>query len=482
MPFFDSKNLYKMGTKILQILAVLMISVGATAFAQDRHIPSSRQQVMLSYSPLVKQVSPAVVNIYTKRVVTKRYSPFGGDPFFEQFFGRGFGGGLNRQQLESSLGSGLIVDSSGVVVTNAHVIKGAQEISVVLSDGREFDAELSLADESSDLAVLRMETEGEKLPAARLQASENLEVGDIVLAIGNPFGVGQTVTSGIISALARSSLNINDFNFFIQTDAAINPGNSGGPLVAMDGSVVGINTAIYSRSGGSLGIGFAIPSEMVATVVAAEKSGATNASAVRPWIGAGGQSVTADIADSLGLNRPAGVLISTIHKSSPARKAGLKVGDVVTAINGKKINDPAELKFRLATVPIGDMADLTILRQGKTKTLKMEAMTPPDDPPRNATALKGNHLLNGATVGNLNPRVSVELGIETDREGVVVLDVDRRTRSSRLLSPGDIIVAVNDDEIEDIGDLERELKQAESRNDFGLTLERNGQVSRIVIR
>lgn len=471
-----------MGMKILQILAVLMIGVGATAFAQGRDVPSSREQVMLSYSPLVKQVSPSVVNIYTKRVVTRRYSPFGSDPFFEQFFGRGLGGGLTKRQLESSLGSGLIIDSTGVVVTNAHVIKGAQEISVVLNDGREFDAKLSLADESSDLAILRMDTKGESLPAARLQASENLEVGDIVLAIGNPFGVGQTVTSGIVSALARSSLNVNDFNFFIQTDAAINPGNSGGPLVAMDGSVIGINTAIYSRSGGSLGIGFAIPSEMVATVIAAEKSGATNASAVRPWIGASGQSVTADIADSLGLNRPAGVLISNIHKASPARKAGLKVGDVITSINDKVINDPAELKFRLATVPIGEMADLTILRQGKKKTLKMEAMMPPDDPPRDETALKGNHLLSGATVGNLNPRVGVELGIETDREGVVVLEVDRRTRSSRLLTPGDIIVAINDDEIEDIEDLQKELKQAETRNSFGLTVERNGQISRIVIR
>ena len=307
-------------------------------------------------------------------------------------------------------------------------------------------------------------------------------MGDIVLAIGNPFGVGQTVTSGIVSATARSSLNINDFNFFIQTDAAINPGNSGGPLVAMDGSVIGINTAIYSQDGGSLGIGFAIPSEMVATVIAAEKSGAQNAGVVRPWVGASGQTVTSDIADSLGLNRPAGVLISAIHKASPARKAGLKVGDVVTAINGRDIHDPAELKFRLATVPIGDKADLDVFRQGKKMTLKMEAMVPPNDPPRNDTLLKGNHLLNGVTVGNLNPLVGVELGIEQDREGVVVLKVDRNKGASRLVTSGDIILSVNDDEVDDIKDLERELEQAAARGVFDLTLERNGRISRIVVR
>jgi len=449
--------------RIIQFFAILFILVGLGTFVEAREIPQSRAEIQMSFSPLVKQVSPAVVNIYTKRVVTRRVNSFMNDPFFDQFFGGAFNGrGLSRNQVESSLGSGLIVDASGLVVTNAHVVKDAQEISVVLNDGREFDATISLSDKSADL-----------------KPSESLEVGDLVLAIGNPFGVGQTVTSGIISALARSSLNINDFNFFLQTDAAINPGNSGGPLVAMDGSVIGINTAIYSRSGGSLGIGFAIPSEMVATVIAAAKSGAKNASAVRPWIGAGGQAVTSDIAASLGLARPRGVLISNIHPSSPAKKAGLKVGDVVTEINDRTIIDPAELKFRLATVPIGQMADLTVYRNGKTRRLEMEAMTPPNDPPRNDTVLEGNHILNGVTVGNLNPAVGVELGIETEREGVVVLKTSGR---NRLVRAGDIILGVNDDEVEDIKDLERELKQAERRGVFDITIERNGQTRRVVIR
>lgn len=463
--------------RIIQFFAILFIVIGVSTFIEAQEVPQSRTQVQLSFAPLVKKVSPAVVNIYTKRVVTRRVSPFMADPFFDDFFGRGFGG-LSRRQVENSLGSGLIMGSDGVVITNAHVVKDAQEISVVLNDGREFDARVSLTDKSADLAVLRMETKGEKLPFAQLKPSEALEVGDLVLAIGNPFGVGQTVTSGIISALARSSLNINDFNFFIQTDAAINPGNSGGPLVAMDGSVIGINTAIYSRSGGSLGIGFAIPSEMVATVIAAEKSGAKTAEAVRPWIGAGGQAVTADIASSLGLERPRGVLISNLHKESPAKKAGLKVGDVVTKVNERDIADPAELRFRLATVPIGEMADLTIFRDGKTRRLKMEAMIAPNDPPRNDTVLQGSHILNDVTVGRLNPAVLVELGIETKRDGVVILKSGR----NRFVRAGDIIVSINEDKIEDIKDLRRELKQAETRGEFDLRIERKGQIQRIVVR
>jgi len=261
----------------LFVLIGCLVLSGPALAENPKIVPAGRNQVNLSFAPLVKQVAPAVVNIYTKRTVTRSAHPFINDPFFQQFFGGNLapdlGGGLTRKQVEGALGSGVIIDADGIVVTNAHVIRGADEISIVLSDGREFPATLSLKDDHSDLAILRVDTDGEKLPAARLRSSEDMEVGDLVLAVGNPFGVGQTVTSGIVSALSRSSLNISDYNFFIQTDAAVNPGNSGGPLVAMDGGVVGINTAIYSQSGGSLGIGFAIPSEMVQTVVAAEANG-----------------------------------------------------------------------------------------------------------------------------------------------------------------------------------------------------------------
>lgn len=226
---------------LIRLLSAVLVLIAALPARAE--VPQNRAQMQLSFAPVVKQVSPAVVNIYTKRVVTRSYSPFANDPFFSQFFGSSMLGQHMRKQVENSLGSGVIVESAGLAITNAHVIKGAQEIKVVLQDGREFDAELALEDDASDLALLRIAAKGEDLPAVTLKPSETLEVGDLVLAIGNPFGVGQTVTSGIVSAKARSSLNINDFNFFIQTDAAINPGNSGGALVALDGSVVGINSA-----------------------------------------------------------------------------------------------------------------------------------------------------------------------------------------------------------------------------------------------
>ncbi len=438
------------------------------ALAQDtsgdaeRALPESRAEVQLSFSPLVKKIAPAVVNIYTKRVVTRSYHPFMNDPMFAPFFKDQTFGRRMKKQVEGALGSGVIVDGAGLIVTNSHVIREAQEITVVLNDGREFDATLALLDEPSDLAILRVDTKGEALPAAALKPSESLEVGDMVLAIGNPFGVGQTVTSGIVSALARSSLNISDFNFFIQTDAAINPGNSGGPLVAMDGGVIGINSAIYSRDGGSLGIGFAIPSEMVASVIAAEKSGGSK-SVVRPWLGVTAQAVTNDIAQSLNLPRPVGALITVLHESSPLAKAGLKVGDVVTSVNGKEIHDPSEMKFRMATVPLGGKATMEAISGGAKKTYEVEAMAAPDSPPRDETKLEGAHLLNGATVANMNPAVAVELGLfGKEEEGVVVLKVSEGATASRLVAPGDMLVAINDVLIKNVSDVEKALSKIDT--------------------
>lgn len=468
-----------MRTRLLQIFAVALIAIGCTAFAQERVVPDSRSAMTMSFSPVVKQISPAVVNIYTKRVVTQRLNPFFSDPFFRQFFGDM--GGLSRQQLESSLGSGVIVDGSGLIVTNSHVVRGAQEIVAVLNDGREFDATIALDDPRSDIAVLRVDTKSESLPYAPLKPSENLEVGDIVIAIGNPFGVGQTVTSGIVSALARSTLDINDFNFFIQTDAAINPGNSGGPLVTTDGGVVGINTAIYSRTGGSLGIGFAVPSEMVATVVAAAKSGKEKAAIVRTWVGVSGQAVTADIANSLGLNRPAGVLINALHSASPLAEEGMKIGDVVTAVNGRMIRDPAEMKFRLATIPIGEDVTIDYLRRGKAGSVTVTAMAPPDKPAREETVLKGNHILGGVKVANINPAVGVELNLDKE-SGVVVTGVAEGRRVSRLLRAGDIIHSLNDRDVKTVRELQAALKLAAAQGIYALTIERDGEKTQIVVR
>lgn len=472
-----------MTKRALQIFAAFCIVIGASAFAQERTVPRSEQQLTLSYAPVVKKIAPAVVNIYTKRVVRARVSPFMADPMFERFFGELAPRGLTREQVESSLGSGVILDPSGLIVTNAHVVKDAEEIVVALSDRREYDARVSLIDTPSDIAVLRIDTKGELLPHASLKPSESLEVGDIVIAIGNPFGVGQTVTSGIVSALARSTLNINDFNFFIQTDAAINPGNSGGPLVSIDGGVVGINSAIYSRSGGSLGIGFAVPSEMVATVIAAEKSGGSPTKSItRTWLGISGQQVTADIAESLNLNRPAGVLITSIHPVSPLLKEGMEVGDVVVRINGREVMDTAELKFRLATLPLGENATLEVLRKGAPLSFTVKAMAPPDSPSRDETKLDGPHPLSGATVSNINPAVSVEQNISTDTKGVVVTGVASGRSASRLLQPGDIILSVNNKAVASVKELQATLKDGEGRSAFALLIERDGQKTQIVIR
>ena len=480
LPQSISKNLC-MGTRVLQIFAVLFILAGASAFAQDRMVPRSEDEVTLSFAPLVKKTSPAVVNIYTKRIVQTQVSPMMADPMFQRFFGDMGMRGLTKEQVQSSLGSGVIVEPDGLIVTNAHVVKGAQEIMVVLNDRREFEAKLSLLDEKSDLAILRVDAKGELLPHAPLKPSENLQVGDIVIAIGNPFGVGQTVTSGIVSALARSTLNINDFDFFIQTDAAINPGNSGGPLVATDGGVVGINSAIYSRSGGSLGIGFAIPSEMVATVIAAEKSG-SRAAVSRAWLGINGQQVSADIADSLGLNRPMGVLINKIHPDSPLKKEGMEVGDVVIKINGRDVHDAAELKFRLATLPLGQDVTLDVLRKGKPESFTVKTQSPPDVPARDETLIEGNNPLSGAKFANINPAVAVEYNVETAGTGVIVTDVTSSRGMSRLLQRGDIISAINGKDIDSVKTLKSALKEAATAKKFALVLERNGQKTQIILR
>lgn len=468
--------------KTISRVLCLFLAVTAVnpAAAQDRVIPQNREHVQLSFAPVVKEISPAVVNIYTKRTVTRAYSPFMNDPFFSRFFGQGMFGQRMQRQAESSLGSGVIVDAQGLVVTNSHVIKGADEITVVLNDGRELSAELALSDEASDLALLRVDNDT-SLPSAALKPSESLEVGDLVLAVGNPFGVGQTVTSGIVSAQGRSSLNINDFNFFIQTDAAINPGNSGGPLVTLDGKVVGINTAIYSRDGGSLGIGFAIPSEMVASVIAAEKAGLKSEKGIiRPWLGVGAQSITSDIGESLALSTPHGALITSLHSESPLKKAGIKVGDVILALDGREIRNPAEMKFRMATVPIGQKADITILRQDEERILSVEAIAPPETPPRNETVLDGRHVLNGASIANLNPAVMMELGLAEDEQGVVITNAPRGTQAGRVVTPGDILLTINGEEVGTVEDAKKALARAS--NGWGLTIKSNGRIRQIVMR
>jgi len=435
-------------------------------------VPGSQAQIQLSFAPVVRDVAPAVVNVYSKRVVQERpASPLFNDPFFRQFFGDRFSFGMPQERVQQSLGSGVIVGSEGIIVTNNHVIADGDTFTVALSDRREYEAELILADERTDLAVLRINYEGPPLPALSFRDSDTLEVGDLVLAIGNPFGVGQTVTSGIVSALARTQVGATDYQFFIQTDAAINPGNSGGALVTMDGKLVGINTAIFSRSGGSVGIGFAIPSNMVAAVV---KSAVGGVEIERPWLGASLQAVTSDLAESLGLDRPGGALIQRTYPGGPADRAGLRTGDVIFEVESREVMDPQAVRYRLATKGLGGKVSVGYRRDGSVGVASVALESAPEDPPRQMVDLSGRHPFSGATVGNLSPAFADELRLDPFLTGVVVLRIQRGSAAHRLrIQPGDIIRAIGVDEVDDVDRLQS--LTSGRRPEWEFTIERRGE-------
>jgi serine protease Do len=440
-------------------------------------VPASRAQISLSFAPIVRETAPAVVNIYARRVVRTAGSPFFTDPFFRQFFGGALPEGPARQRVENSLGSGVIVDADGTVVTNHHVIAGAEKITVVLPDHREFKAKLVGDDPRADLAVLKIDPKGQKLPVLPFGDSDHLEVGDLVLAVGDPFGVGQTVTMGIVSALARTNVGVSDYRSFIQTDAAINPGNSGGALVDMRGHLVGINSAIYSKSGGSVGIGFAIPSSLVKAVLAAIRH---NGKVVPPYIGIGGQTVTPDIARAMHLARPVGILINRVDRGGPAARAGLKPGDVVTAIDGRETDDMAGLQFRLATLALGSEARFDILRHGARQVVAVRLVAPPEVPPRDPTTIKGANPLAGATLANLNPALDQDLGMGTQRRGVVVDRVRPGSVAERFqFSRGDVVVAVNGARVRSVAEAAAAL--AIRPETWHLTVDRGGRTMTLVI-
>lgn len=458
--------------------SAMVLGVTSVATAQ-KQVPASALEAQLSYAPVVKEVAPAVVNVYARTVVKGRQgrSPFAGDPFFERFFGDQFGG-RTRERVQNSLGSGVIVRSNGIVVTNNHVIEHGTEFKVVLADRREFDAELILQDERTDLAVLKLKAEDETFPTLEFYDSDRAEVGDLVLAIGNPFGVGQTVTSGIISALARTHVGISDYQFFIQTDAAINPGNSGGALVAMDGKLVGVNTMIVSRSGGSVGIGFAIPANMVRLVVASAVNGGK---IHRPWLGASGQMVTGDLAATLGLDRPTGVLVNKLHTGGPTDQAGLEVGDVILRIDGFEVNDMQSARYRLATLKMGGTTDVVYSRSGRELKTKLKLLPPPEDPPARETTIESASVMLGVTVANLSPAFNEAKGFDTMKEGVIVVGVSRRSPANRVgLRPGDVVLEVNDVEIATVADLVAVTAEAQRR--WSLVVERGGRVLRVSVR
>jgi Do/DeqQ family serine protease len=416
--------------------------------APDRRVPT-QVELQLSYAPVVKRAAPAVVNVYAAKVVRNRNLLFD-DPVFRRFFGVPGGGG---PQLQRSLGSGVIVDNSGLVVTNVHVIEGADDVKVALADKREFEANVVLKDKRTDLAVLRIKDARERFPYLEFADSDALQVGDVVLAIGNPFGVGQTVTHGIVSALARTRVGITDYQFFIQTDAPINPGNSGGALVDLSGRLVGINTAIFSRSGGSQGVGFAIPANMVRVVVASAEHGGK--AVARPWLGAKLQAVTPEIADSLGLKRPAGALVASVLPEGPAAKSGLKPGDLIVAVDGQAVDDPNAFDYRFATKPLGGSARLSLLRKGRDTHVSVALQSAPETP-RDEITIRSRSPFAGVTAANLSPALADELQLDKTNGGVVILNVQAGSPAESVgFRRGDIIVSVNGRDIEKTGDLDR---------------------------
>jgi Do/DeqQ family serine protease len=448
------------------VLALLLGAIaGANLPAVAQPLPTSRDDIPFSYASLVKRVSPAVVNIYTATTMKqqRRYPfPFPGLP-------------PQGDRVHNALGSGVVMRADGLIVTNAHVVRGADEIRVVLADRREFDAEIVTRDDRYDLALLRIDTAGEKFPFLEMRDSDSVEVGDVVLAIGNPFGLTQTVTSGIVSAVARSAGGINDSSFFIQTDAAINPGNSGGALVALDGRLIGVNTAIYSQSGGSVGIGFATPSNIVARLVATGDAGGR---IVRPWLGISMQRVTPDLAQGLGLVRPAGLIVKEVYAKGPGALAGMKRNDVIVALNDQPIDDEAGLRFRLATLAVGAKVPVKVIREGREVMLNVPLAAPPEEPPRERTSLDGRQPLSGAVVVNMSPAVAEEMGHAEWRPGVVVVEVAPGSFAGRFVRPGDFIQAVNGQDVKSVADLRRLIAAGVANVRFA----RDGMTSTIQFR
>ncbi|MGX9356498.1 trypsin-like peptidase domain-containing protein [Roseobacteraceae bacterium S113] len=453
------------------LLLLLALLVQTPLLAQSR-VPTSAAEIQLSFAPLVKQAAPAVVNIYARRVVEARRSPFSNDPFFREFF-RGFGD--TRPRVQNSLGSGVVLSEDGIVVSNFHVVGQATDIRVVFNDRQEYRARVLLGDEESDLAILQLEG-AEDLPHLSLRDSDTVEVGELVLAIGNPFGVGQTVTSGIVSGLARSGTATgNARGYFIQTDAPINPGNSGGALVDVSGGLIGINTSILTRSGGSNGIGFAIPASLVAQFVKQARAGAQ--AFQRPWAGITGQAVDGDLADSLGLIRPGGVVLSDLHPVSPFAAAGLAPGDVVIEVDGQPINTPPEMLFRMSIQGIGARIAIAYLSAGMRREAEIDLILPPDVPDREAIVLAPRDILEGVELALVNPSVGAELGLSFSASGVVVTapgPLGRRVGLQR----GDIVEQVNDFAIERPSDLGSALRAAGNR--IAMQVSRQGR--RVVLR
>src|SRR5208283_4669197 len=395
-------------------------------------------------------VKPAIVNISTTRTVKTpgMANPLFNDPFFRQFFGNAFGNeGQPKEFKQASLGSGVIVDSSGYILTNNHVVKDADEIKIKLSDGREFKGKVIGTDPKTDIAVIKIDAD--HLPVVMMGDTDKMRVGQRVFAIGNPFGLNQTVTSGIISAMGRANVGIADYEDFIQTDAPINPGNSGGALINIRGELIGINTAIFSTSGGYQGIGFAIPSNMAKVVM---KELITNGKVVRGWLGVSIQAVTPDLAKEFGIKDDKGALVGDLVEDSPAEKAGIQRGDVIIEYDGKAVSDPSILRNSVADTAPGKKVTMKIIRGGKVQDMDVTITELPADMQKHHGEF--DNLLKGVIVQGLTPELKKNLDIPRRIRGVVVTEIEDGSPAGGVLMAKDVIMEVNRKKVSSVKDYE----------------------------
>jgi Do/DeqQ family serine protease len=442
-----------------------------TAALEHKQMLPIKGEEKTTYAPVVKKASPAVVSIASFQVTQQQRNPFFDDPFFRFFFE---GDAVPRAQVERSLGSGVIVDPKGIVITCAHVVQRAEAIQLKLNDNREFTADVIHLDSKNDLAVLKIkDLENQELPYVSLGDSRSLEVGDLILAIGNPFGVGQTVTSGIISAVSRNFSG----RILLQTDAPINPGNSGGGLFDLQGNLVAIPNAILSKTGASHGIGFAIPIAIVRPLVVAAQ---TNGKVIRPWSGVQVHPVSADVASSLGLTKPEGVLVQKIHRLSPAGKAGLKRSDIILQVNGKQVTTAEDFLLQLQESAVGDSLNIEVLRQGQKQTLKFSLIPPPAEPAADETVLSDDTPLAGIKIANLSPAIAAQYHLEEDAESGVVVTQGNKTSFGFRFQVGDVIEEINGQRVASVKHLKDLLPS--SKQSFKMVVQRGDQHLVIEVR
>jgi serine protease Do len=450
------------------------LNVQSMAYAQELKISKEAIETLTKTGQAMAEVAaavkPAVVNISSTHTVKSQVSPhpFLNDPMFRKFFGEEFGGAEKPKELKkASLGSGVIVDEDGYILTNSHVVKDADEIKIKLSDKREFKGKVIGMDPKTDLAIIKIEARN--LPVLRMGDSGKMRVGETVIAIGNPFGLNQTVTSGIVSAVGRANVGIADYEDFIQTDAAINPGNSGGALVNVRGELIGINTAIFSTSGGYQGIGFAVPSNMAKTVM---NSLIKNGKVVRGWLGVAIQPVTADLAKQFGLREEKGVLVGDVTEGSPAEKAGILRGDVIVEYDGKEVADPAGLRNMVAGTFPDSKVSMKVLRDGKPETITITVAELPASIQK--TAMDFDNLLKGVQVQDVTPEIRNKLNIPKRAAGVIVTGMQEGSAAEGVLTQGDMILEINRKKIESLKDYETVVSGIKSGENILVLIFRNG--------